>query len=90
MSYSPLKASWMYCSSQSGALSEIITLIELGRVLKSQQAEVKLSMAEVVQLEEKVCAAERDLEWLCVAHVLFNELTAERGLLTRETDLAKI
>lgn len=70
------------------SLGDCLTLIGLDRVLTSEQAEAGLRIAEVCQLEVRVCAAEEDYKALCVGRNIVEELVAERTSLTAGTEQA--
>lgn len=58
--------------------------MELHQVSSSKRAEADSRMAEDRRLEEGVCAAEEDLEVLCVVHVRIDWLTADHASLTAD------
>lgn len=59
-------------------MGDLLKFMELRRVLANEWAEAEPRMVEVGWLEERVHAAEEDLEVLRVARAGVNELTAER------------
>lgn len=71
-------------------LCDHLTLIKRRPVLTSERAEVESRMECMSRLEQRVCAVGKNLEAVCAAHALVDELMAERTSLTAWGSLEQV
>lgn len=70
-------------------MPDCLTLIELRRLLSTNQAEMESRVAKGHGGQKRVHAAEEDLEAFCTARMKVVRLTEERATLTADTEQAK-